>query len=140
MYHEISFLDVFSVSITRPKAPVSDTPNVSIISQFFYYVINHLAYVQFLGFDKIKPYKPFISGLEADRFDFFFRFSVDLSNQLTFVFTAHSFYKYVQSNQSNTRDRKNVCHKSKLFFLQCSSLFLSANVSCLLNKKSMVSQ
>ena len=55
MYHKISFLDVFSASVTRLKAPVSDTPNVSMTSQFFYYVINHLAYLQFFSFDKVKP-------------------------------------------------------------------------------------
>ena len=56
----------------------------------------------------------------------------DLSNQLSFFFTAHSFYEYVQSNQSNTRDHKNVCHKSKLF---SSMLFSFSPCLCFLSTK-----
>ena len=33
----------------------------------------------------------------------------------TFFFRVHSFYEYVQFNQSNTRDRKNFSNYSKLF-------------------------
>ena len=49
-------------------------------------------------------------------------------------FTVHSFYEYIQSNQSNTRDRKKYSQQEQLFFFQCFSLFLRASVSGLLNK------
>ena len=48
---------------------------------------------------------------------------------VTFFYTVHLFYEYVQSNQSNTRDRKNLRNTSKLF----SNLFYS-----LVNKKSII--
>ena len=58
----------------------------------------------------------------------------------TFFFTIHSFYKYVQLNQSNTRDRKKTSQQEHTLFLQCSSLFLHASVSSLLNKESVLYQ
>ena len=39
-----------------------------------------------------------------------------------FFFTVQMFNEYVQTNQSNTRDRKNVRYKNKLFF--SASLFV----------------
>ena len=47
---------------------------------------------------------------------------------VTFFFTVHSFYEYVQSNQSNTRDRRKRLQQEQTFFLQ-SSLFFCAFVS-----------
>ena len=56
------------------------------------------------------------------------------SNQREFFFSVRSFYEYVQSNRSNTRDRKNFVTRAN-FFLQCSCLFLRAFVS---NKESIM--
>ena len=57
----------------------------------------------------------------------------------TFFFTAQSFYEYVQSNQSNMRDRKKPSQQEQTFILQCFySLFFRASVSSLLNKESVV--
>ena len=51
------------------------------------------------------------------------------------------FYKYVESNRSNTRDRiKPSQVQDQPLFLQCSPLFLRASVSSLLNKKSIDGQ
>ena len=48
------------------------------------------------------------------------------------------FYKYVESNRSNTRDRKKPSQvQDQPLFLQCSPLFLRVSVSSLLNKKSI---
>ena len=55
---------------------------------------------------------------------------------VTLFFTVHSFYEYVQSNQSNARDRKKPLQQEQSFFLQCFSLFLRASVSSLLSKES----
>ena len=44
----------------------------------------------------------------------------------TFFFMVHSLYDYLQSNQSNTHDGKNLLTKSKLFFN--AFLFLSARL------------
>ena len=53
---------------------------------------------------------------------------------VTFFFTGAPFYEYVQSNHSNTWNREKPLQKEQSFFLQCSSLFLRASVSCLLIK------
>ena len=51
------------------------------------------------------------------------------------------FYKYVESNRSNTRDRKKPSQvQDQPLFRQCSPLFLRASVSSLLNKKSIDGQ
>ena len=51
------------------------------------------------------------------------------------------FYKYVESNRSNTRDHKKPSQvQDQPLFLQCSPLFLRASVSSLLNKKSIDGQ
>ena len=63
---------------------------------------------------------------------------------VTFFFTVHLCYEYVQSNQSNTRDRKkNFATRANIYsmlfsFSPCSSLFLVYFVSSLLNKESMI--
>ena len=57
------------------------------------------------------------------------------SIRVTFFFTVHPFYEYVQSNQSNTRDPKKPS-QAQTFFIYCSSLFLRASVSSLPNKES----
>ena len=44
--------------------------------------------------------------------------------KVTFFFTVNSFYKYVQSNQSNVRDRKILSHHKQMLFHS-----LSVNVS-----------
>ena len=50
-----------------------------------------------------------------------------------FSFTVHMFYKYVESNWSNTRDRKKPSQvQDQPLFLQCSPLFLRASVFSLL--------
>ena len=52
---------------------------------------------------------------------------------VTFFSTVHSFYKYVQSSQSNTRYRKKT-FTTRANFFQCLFLFLRASVSRLLKK------
>ena len=57
---------------------------------------------------------------------------------MTFFFIVHLFYKYVQSNQLNTRDRKKLSQQEETFFSLIIFSF-SARVSfCPLNKKSIV--
>ena len=74
--------------------------------------------------NKQLKHRLFISGLDTEKFCLFF-------------FTAHSRCEYVQSNQSNTRDRKKPSQQEQIFF-QSSSLFLRGSVSSLLNEESMV--
>ena len=51
------------------------------------------------------------------------------------------FYKYVESNRSNTRDRKKPSQvQDQPLFLQSYPLFLRESVSSLLNKKSIDGQ
>ena len=56
--------------------------------------------------------------------------------RVIFFFSIHSHQKYVESNQSNTRDRKKTSQQGQTFFLQCSSL-LRASISGLLHRESM---
>ena len=55
-----------------------------------------------------------------------------------FFFTVYSFYKYVESNQSNTCSRKKLWQQKQTLFLQCFSLFLRPSVSSPQNKESMI--
>ena len=59
---------------------------------------------------------------------------------VTFFFTVHSFYEYVQSNQLHTHDRKNLSQQEQPFFFNALLFFLGVSVSSLLNKESMVKQ
>ena len=56
---------------------------------------------------------------------------------VTFFFTVHSFCEYVQSNQSNTRDRKKPSQEKQTFFSVLFSFF-RASLSSLLSKESMM--
>ena len=53
---------------------------------------------------------------------------------VTFFFSVHSLYEYVEPDQSNKRGRL----EQKQTFFQCFSLFFRASVSSLLRKESMV--
>ena len=154
-YHKMSFLDVFSASITRPKAPVFDTANVSMTSKFFYCAINHLAYYFCNSSVLIWPIHVNLLLVDwrlTDLSFFFLRFVLkyilkficpniirNLFNQLTFFLRLTLF-----TNMSNQISQIRVIAKTFAsranFFLQCSSLFLRACVSCLLNENSVVSQ
>ena len=48
---------------------------------------------------------------------------------------VHSFYEYIESNQSKTRDRKKRLQQEQTFVLQCFSLFLRSSVCSLLPDK-----
>ena len=92
---------------------------------------------------EIPNYRLFICRVETESVLFFsswfiFLEQADLSNQRDFFFSVHSRYKNVQSNQSNTRDRKKTSNQELTFFLQSSSLFLRVSISNLLHKASML--
>ena len=85
-----------------------------------------------------------LSRLKTDSFVSFFTIYLFYNmpirtTSVTFFFTVYSLLEYVQSNQSNTRDRKNRLQQEQTRFLECSSLFFSqASSSSLLNKESMI--
>ena len=56
------------------------------------------------------------------------------SISVTFFFHGPLFFKYVESNQSNTLDREKPSQQNQTIFLHCSSLFLRASVFSLLKK------
>ena len=55
--------------------------------------------------------------------------------KVTFFFTVNSFYKYVQSNQSNVRGRKILSHHKQMLFLQSLLIF---SAICLQSTKQKV--
>ena len=74
----------------------------------------------------------FIGRLETESFVFFLHGSFvleysDSSNQRDFFFTVLSFYEYVQSNRSNTRDREKPSQQEQTFFFNA-LLFFSARL------------
>ena len=62
----------------------------------------------------------------------------DSSNQRDFFLHSSLFLRVCSIKSANTRDRKKNFATRANFFLLCSSLFLRASVSSLLNKESMV--